>query len=799
MSMQYTQQTTSAEFVTKNVWGLMNHVRGNISIEEFFIPSLTVLYAIHKGYNIYVYDSHRFEFEPKDDKLYDDLISLIPNNKRLHYAMCSFINELNHIIDKKNFNSIYAEVLKGLFDLVSCNSGKASDDFFTPSAITKLMAHIVNSENCNDMFDPFCGTASIIHEFSQTKGTPLFIGQEINYKTFIYARINAEAVFGCDEGISNVNSISHWDDCPYDAVVSCPPFGLKLTKDQLYDAKYATPECPCRSYNEILLARPLFYNHARVTVTLLPASFCFRNNRDYEIRQELIKRNLVDTIIALPANILYGTSIPTVILVCKRDRQTDEPIKIIHAEKYYNGDRHKRIFDVERCIDMMESFGKDCVKILPDEVREYDYNLNPSLYFNQDFDLQEGQQIVQVGDLITPAEGKFISQNEVGEATAISSLSKDYLEILLNNSKVSITDETRRSANYLHFDANDKKYLLAFTSLAEAKYGLFTDNKSFNCPSAIKVFEINESLVTPKYLAYILVNNEAISKSGMALNGYMKFPVVIDSLDKQVEKINKITLRYHERISAEKEADAKRLGIKQNISDLEHMLGTTQIRIGKIIQRLEKATPADDKYTLLVKQLKDNVEYMNRTIQYTNARIDSASFNMQPNNITEFINEYVDAWNNYGSNCFTLEVLSKLVGTPAISFDKSMLTVMLDSILNNAVRHGFHKRKKNGNQVLIRLSEVNYKENPYVLLSIANNGEAISDGFTVEDYVSKGRFTASTGRSGLGGYHVFQIVKGHKGYLRLDSNKMWNVIVDVLIPINSANINDLADYDYECI
>ena len=796
--MQYTQQTAGAEFVTNNVWGLMNHVRGNMSLEEFFIPSLAILYAIHKGYNIHVFDSHRVEFEPKEDKLYKDLLSLIPNDIHLHSAMCIFINELDHIIDKKQFNSIYVEVLKGLFDLVSCNSGKDSEDFFTPSAITKLMAHIVNSENCNDMFDPFCGTASIIHEFSKTGGTPLFIGQEINYKTFIYARINAEAVFGCDEGISNVNSISHWDDCTYDAVVSCPPLGLFLSKEQLCAARYATPDCPCRTYNEILLVRPLISNHAKLTVTLLPMGFCF-TRKDHELRRYLIEQNLVDTIIALPANILYGTSIPTIILICKRERQIDEPIKIIHAEKYYNGDRRKRVFDVERCIDMMESFGKDCVKILPNEVREYDYNLNPSLYFNQDFDLQEGQQIVQLGDLITPAEGKSISSNEIGEATAISSLSKDYLEILLNNSKVSIMDETRKPANYLHLDANNKKYLLAFTSLTEAKYGLFTDNKSFNCPSAIKVFEINESLVNPKYLAYILVNNEAISKSGMALTGYMKFPVVIDSLDKQVEIINKITQRYHKRISAENEADAKRLGIKQNISDLEHMLGTTQIRIGKIIQRLEKATPADGNYMLLVKQLKDNVEYMNRTIQYTNARIDSASFNMQSNNITEFINEYVDAWNNYGSNCFTLEILSKLDGTPAISFDKSMMTVMLDSILNNAVRHGFHKRKKDGNQVLIRLSEVNYKENPYLLLSIANNGEAITDGFTVEDYVSRGRFTASTGRSGLGGYHVFQIVKGHKGYLRLDSNKMWNVIVDVLIPINSANVNDLADYDYECI
>ena len=124
---------------------------------------------------------------------------------------------------------------------------------------------------------------------------------------------------------------------------------------------------------------------------------------------------------------------------------------------------------------------------------------------------------------------------------------------------------------------------------------------------------------------------------------------------------------------------------------------------------------------------------------------------------------------------------------------------MLDSILNNAVRHGFHKRKDVGNQVLIHLSEVVYDDTPYLLLSIANNGEEISDGFTIEDYVSRGRYTASTGRTGLGGYHVYQIVKGHNGYLRLDSNKQWNLIVEVLLPINSTSINDLPVYENECI
>ena len=126
---------------------------------------------------------------------------------------------------------------------------------------------------------------------------------------------------------------------------------------------------------------------------------------------------------------------------------------------------------------------------------------------------------------------------------------------------------------------------------------------------------------------------------------------------------------------------------------------------------------------------------------------------------------------------------------------------MLDSILNNAVRHGFHKRKNHTehNMVLIALSAVEYDGKPYLKLSIANNGDPMADGFTIEDYTSRGRYTASTGRSGLGGHHVFQIAKGHHGFLYLDSNKVWNMVVEVLLPIESALLNDIPAYENECI
>jgi signal transduction histidine kinase len=165
----------------------------------------------------------------------------------------------------------------------------------------------------------------------------------------------------------------------------------------------------------------------------------------------------------------------------------------------------------------------------------------------------------------------------------------------------------------------------------------------------------------------------------------------------------------------------------------------------------------------------------------------------------EYINTYVDGWRNYGNNCFDLSIVNDLIEAPLITFDRDMLTVMLDSVLNNAARHGFNKRKVNGNNVLLRLSIVEHESRPHLLISIANNGDAMADGFTINDYISRGRYTTSTGRSGLGGYHIYQIIKGHGGFLCLDSNKQWSVIVDILLPIDSVNTNDITTYEHECI
>lgn len=798
--MQNTQQNSCAERVVNLVWDFISHVRGNISFGEIFTSTLTVLYAYHKGYKFNIYNHHRLEFIFNDDNLYNDLVKLIPDDRHLHSEICQFVYKLSQI-NSEEFNSVYVEALKGLFDLVSSNSGKEGGEFFTPSAITKLIAYIVNKEQCNKIFDPFCGTASIIHELSQFGNLPIFYGQELNYKTSIYARIYSEALYGHDNCIANVDSIIHWDYSQYDAVVSCPPFGLRLSLEQMAIARNITPDCECKSFEGLVLMRPFYCNNAKLTVTHLPTGFCFRGNRDYEIRRDLIERNLIDTIIALPSNILYGTSIPSVILVCKRGRNQGESIKFIHAEDYFLGDRRKRIFDYDRLVEMIEGDACDIVNVSNDEIRQYDYNLNPSLYYKKDFDLKDGQKVVRLEEIISPVEGERISSTDTTDSVSINYLSRDFIEVLLNNSKSSSRLEVRRNISYRSIKASKEKYILVFSGIGENRYGINTDCKGFVYPIDVKVYKVNENILTPEYLVYTLINHNAISKGRMPLSGYMMLPIVIDSFEKQKEIVSKEIQKYEQKISAEREADVIRLGVKQNVSDLEHMLGSTQLRISKIINRLENATPSSDNYQHLVKSIKDNVEYMNRIIHYNNARIESESFNIKEGDILEFINSYVDAWNNYGGEYFELSIKNSLKENIILSFDKTLLTVMLDSILNNAIRHGFHKRKNytEHNIVQINVSVVEYNTASHLLLSVANNGDPIAEGFTIEDYISRGRYTASTGRSGLGGHHVYKIVKGHKGYMYLDSNKMWNMIVEILLPIKSNKFNDIPIYENECI
>ena len=119
-------------------------------------------------------------------------------------------------------------------------------------------------------------------------------------------------------------------------------------------------------------------------------------------------------------------------------------------------------------------------------------------------------------------------------------------------------------------------------------------------------------------------------------------PLTVPPPNEKEEKLMAKQIKYGEEARRSREADAERLGIKKNISDLEHMLGTTQMRIDEIISLLSEMAPEDNSYQKTVKALKDNFEYMNRMIKYSNSQICSEQMNLKEGDLSEYILGYAD-------------------------------------------------------------------------------------------------------------------------------------------------------------
>lgn len=803
--MQKTPQNASAELVINNAWETIKRLRyavNDIASSDAFIPIMTLLYGYHKGYELLSDDKAGQLFVRRyEDELLNDLLRYchVPS-KAFNYEISNFAGTLPDLIDRDTFNAVYADVLKGLFNIVSVHANRAEGMLLTPDEIIKLMAYFIDKEECHSVYDPFCGTASIAKELSKFGGKMSFKGEELSFKLALYARVLTEAVYGKDDCILCGNSITEWSSQHYDAVVTYPPFGYRLSQYQKDYIEAGVETFKCRTVEEIVLTRPFSVNSSTMTVTLLPLSFCFLKSF-LGIRKYLIDLNLIDLVVVIPANIFYGTSIACVVLVCKKGRSETDSVTIVRAQDYVLGENRDRTFDVERFITMFEGNRQDCLSVKRDDIIEFDYNLAPELYDQSLSELKVGQQIVRLGDLIKPASMERIDFTfEI--AASVKSLSDDFITILHNKDNITDSVQKKDGRIYRVIKPKGKPFLLTSTlPLSSLKYGLYTKEEALVCPSHFRAFQINDSVILPEYLAYILANNKVITNGYMPLENYLKLSIIIDEKDIQHEIVDRQIQQHVEHVRAEQEADAKRLGVKQNLSDLEHMLGPTQLKINKIISRMEKLTPDSERLTILVKSLKDNVGYMNRIIHYTNAPIDSETFNMKSCDIYNFVEGYANSWRNYGGPYFDLQLCNEMDGTVMVNCDTTMLTVMFDSILSNAARHGFRKNKNHTahNELQVTLSLVEYKERPFVCLSFANNGDPIADGFTIRDYISKGRYSAKTGRSGLGGYHVYRIAKEHGGYIYLDTNKRWNVVVDVLLPTCSTSIQTYQTYEHECI
>ncbi|KAB7686361.1 type I restriction-modification system subunit M [Plesiomonas shigelloides] len=329
------------------------------------------------------------------------------------------ISDLLHLIknipmDNKQGYDVLGYIYEYLIEKFAANAGKKAGEFYTPHEVSVLMSHIIAHElqhkDTIEIYDPTSGSGSLlinigeaVEKYAKSKDSITYYAQELKANTYNLTRMNLIMRGIKARNIKTRNGDTLENDWPYfdendpqgtyealyvDAVVSNPPYSQAWDpsfKDN--DPRYSRfGLAPKTKADFAFLLHDLYHLKPDGIMTIvLPHGVLFRSGEEGEIRKQLIEQNHIDAIIGLPANIFFGTSIPTVILVLKQKRQNTD-VLIVDASKHFvkEGKNNKlQASDIKRIVDAVinrESIEKFSQVVSKQTLRDNGYNLNIPRY-----------------------------------------------------------------------------------------------------------------------------------------------------------------------------------------------------------------------------------------------------------------------------------------------------------------------------------------------------------------------------------------------------------------------------------
>lgn len=359
--------------------------------------------------------SHKKVFDGIFNTLETGLSKLGENARAQTKAVSDLIQLINDIpMDGKQDYDVLGFIYEYLISQFAANAGKKAGEFYTPHEVSLLMSEIV-AEHLKGrseirIYDPTSGSGSLLlcigHAIAKYMDDPnriRYYAQELKANTYNLTRMNLVMRGILPDNIVTRNGDTLEDDWPYfddsdpastydplyvDAVVSNPPYSQRWDpQGKENDPRYADyGVAPKAKADYAFLLHDLFHVKPEGIMTIvLPHGVLFRGGEEGKIRKNLIENNKIDAIIGLPANIFYGTGIPTIIMVLRQSREHTD-VLIVDASKGFakEGKNNKlRACDIRRIVDVVtrrKNVPKYSRKVSKEEIRSNDYNLNIPRY-----------------------------------------------------------------------------------------------------------------------------------------------------------------------------------------------------------------------------------------------------------------------------------------------------------------------------------------------------------------------------------------------------------------------------------
>lgn len=300
----------------------------------------------------------------------------------------------------------FGDAYEFLMTMYASNAGKSGGEFFTPQEVSELLAHLatVGKTEVNKVYDPCCGSGSLLLKFAKILGKENvrmgFFGQEINLTTYNLCRIN---MFLHDINYNHfdiahgdtLTDPKHWDDEPFDAIVSNPPYSIKWEGDSnpllINDPRFAPAGvlAPKSKADLAFTMHMLSWLSPSGTAAIVEfPGVLYRGGAEQKIRKYLIDNNYIDTVIQLPPDLFFGTTIATCIIVLKKNKKDNKILFIDASEEFVRGGNKNKLTEENRQ-KILDTFVKrgdipHFAKLVSNQtIAENDYNIAVSTYVAQ--------------------------------------------------------------------------------------------------------------------------------------------------------------------------------------------------------------------------------------------------------------------------------------------------------------------------------------------------------------------------------------------------------------------------------
>ncbi|GAA8543902.1 type I restriction-modification system subunit M [Helicobacter pylori] len=308
---------------------------------------------------------------------------------------------------QKSGIDVFGDAYEYLMAMYASNAGKSGGEFFTPQEVSELLAKITlhNQESVNKVYDPCCGSGSLLLQFSKVLGdkniSKRYFGQEINLTTYNLCRINMflhdinYSEFHIAHGDTLLDP-KHKDDEPFDAIVSNPPYSIEWEGDKspilINDERFskagvlAPKKCADLAFTMHMLS--YLSNQGTAAIVEFPRVL-YRGGAECKIREYLVKNNFIDCVIALPNNLFFGTSIATCILVLKKNKKDDTTLFIDASKEFVKEGKKNKLKEHNREKILQTYIERKAIKHFSalaniEQIKENDYNLSVNRYVEQE-------------------------------------------------------------------------------------------------------------------------------------------------------------------------------------------------------------------------------------------------------------------------------------------------------------------------------------------------------------------------------------------------------------------------------